>query len=169
MDEQIALIEKIKKRILQEDNSEKIYTIILNEICTTSSLPFGEVWLPDENKVYLKNFVVWDDGNYRLEKFKNFTSLCKFAKGIGLIGKVWQNKKPMWMDDLTSAPDFLRNETAVKCGLKAGFAVPVINGNEVTSVLAFFVSESRMKNKELSDRIFMLASLIGELLKERMD
>ncbi len=56
-----------------------------------------------------------------------FESLSRdtfLPRGSGLPGLAWQREAAVFMEDLASAPRFLRGETAVQAGIRRGLALP---------------------------------------------
>ena len=62
--------------------------------------------------------------------FQQATQTVEFAVGEGLIGQVGVLKQPAWNVDVSTDPDFHRRHAALAAGLKAGFAFPILVGQE---------------------------------------
>ena len=131
----------------QEKTSSSL-KLILQEICETTKFSYGEIWLPDRKSNLLElspNYYTAADVNqHGLELFRECSKGFVMCKGEGLPGRVFLSKKLEWMLDVSveSEESFLRNKIAGICGVKTGFAVPVIKENKVLMVIAFFSTES---------------------------
>lgn len=75
-----------------------------------------------------------------------FESLSRdtfLPRGSGLPGLAWQREAAVFMQDLGSAPRFLRGETAVQAGIRRGLALPCSAQTRQTYVLALLSAASR--------------------------
>ena len=121
---------------------------ILKEICEVTNFNYGEIWLLDSEKNLLElssNYYIAADANQTdLELFHKCSEGFIMSPGEGLPGRVFSNKKPEWMLDVSveSEESFLRNKIAGICGVKTGFAIPIIKRNKVLMIIAFFSVES---------------------------
>ena len=64
----------------------------------------------------------------------------RFSKGTGLPGKVWSTRAPVLFDEFR-AVDFVRSEAARSVGLSAGIGLPIIDGNDLTSVFTILAAQ----------------------------
>jgi putative methionine-R-sulfoxide reductase with GAF domain len=70
-------------------------------------------------------------------EFRRATESATFAKGVGLVGKAWQNKAPFFVDDLAALSDCPRVHAAERAGVQAAVALPVLCKGEVIGVIDF--------------------------------
>lgn len=135
------LIEKIndifESKIINNKTQE-----VIRELCSFSGWPYGEMWQLDEKQKIMKFSTAWFV-NAEYENYKQFSSICKFSPGIGLIGKTWADGKPVIMEDLTAHLNFIRGDVAEKSGFIAGFAVPVKEGDKITAIMDFFITRKQ--------------------------
>lgn len=61
-----------------------------------------------------------------------------FNQADGLIGRAWYAKAVVQMVDLPNNPDYIRLSHARDHQLLSGVAVPIVSGDQVVAVLAFF-------------------------------
>lgn len=118
-------------------------------ICQSTNFSYGEIWLPNSENSFLElssNYhIVADRYQHDLELFYECSQEFVMSEGEGLPGRVFSNKKPEWMLDVSveSEDSFLRNKIAGVCGVKTGFAIPVIEEKKVLIIMAFFSCELR--------------------------
>ena len=121
----------------------------LQEICQLTNFSYGEIWLPNYENDYLQlssdYYVANNRDSLDLELFHECSQEFIMSKGEGLPGRVFSSKKSEWMLDVSieSEGSFLRNKIARVCGVKTGFAIPVIEAEIMTIVMAFFSCEIR--------------------------
>jgi diguanylate cyclase (GGDEF)-like protein/PAS domain S-box-containing protein len=104
-----------------------------------------------------------------LSEFRRQSEAFTFAPGIGLPGKVWSSRQPLWIRDVSIEPDtfFLRSHLAKACGLRAGFGVPILADDQVLAVLVFFMFESRQEDRRLVELITTVAAQLGAVIQRK--
>ena len=113
-------------------------------VCTYNSWPVGHVYVcPPNDPDTLVSADIWhlDDPDH-FATFRQISEEITFARGIGLPGRVLESGEPEWIVDVTKDKNFPRAKLAGDIGVKAGFAVPVMVGDEVTAVMEFFAAEA---------------------------
>lgn len=78
----------------------------------------------------------------RFEPFRAATMSLRFRAGEGLAGAVLESGKPTIVADLMHDPRFQARAEAVAVGLRAAFAVPVLERRRVVGVLVFFSDQT---------------------------
>jgi light-regulated signal transduction histidine kinase (bacteriophytochrome) len=73
----------------------------------------------------------------------------------------------VWVADVTRKPDFMRGPLAQEAGLKAGFALPVLLGDQVLGAIEFFSREPRVPDKWLLQTAMNIGQQIGQLMLRR--
>ncbi|RCJ18212.1 hypothetical protein A6770_06460 [Nostoc minutum NIES-26] len=143
--------------------------LVLRLICNTIGWDFGEAWIPNDDGSILEHSLVWYAEASSLEEFCRQSRTIKFAPGVGLTGRVWQSREPEWIEDVSRVrkPIFLRSPQASKVGLKAGFGVPILAGNQVLAVLVFFKRSSLPVDKRLLLLVRAVASQLGGLIERK--
>ena len=73
-----------------------------------------EIWKPDARGERLE----WADGVYGgLDELREVSQNMQFAKGEGLPGLAWEQRRPLVLNDLFVG-DFQRSDEAARAGLK---------------------------------------------------
>ncbi|WP_445637907.1 histidine kinase [Nostoc sp. DSM 114161] len=143
--------------------------VVLRLICQTISWDFGEAWIPNENNIVLEHSLGWYAEEDSLEEFCRQSKTVTFGFGAGLPGRVWQNQEPEWIEDVSQVtePIFLRSLQAAKVGLKAGFGVPILAGNQVLAVLVFFKRSAVLVDRRLLLLVSAVATQLGGLIERK--
>ncbi len=90
-----------------------------------------------------------------------------FASGVGIPGRVWEQVKPCWIPELAKDDNFPRATVAVKEGLNAAFAFPIVGGEKFVGVMEFFSSEIRQPDDALLAMFGSIGSQIGQFIERR--
>ncbi|MBN3923401.1 PAS domain S-box protein [Nostoc sp. NMS4] len=143
--------------------------VVLRLICHTIGWDFGEAWIPNDDGTVLEHSLGWYGEEISLEEFCYQSKTVKFALGVGLPGRVWQSQEAEWIEDVSKVtqPVFLRSLQAAKVGLKAGFGVPILAGNQVLAVLVFFKRSSVLVDRRLLLLVSAVAAQLGGLIERK--
>ncbi|MEH1821474.1 MAG: PAS domain S-box protein [Nostoc sp.] len=155
--------------ITRASNVKSALALVLRLICHTIGWDFGEAWIPDEDGTVLKHSLGWYSEECSLAEFSRQSQAIKFALGVGLPGRVWQNEEPEWIEDVSKVtePIFLRSQQAAKVGLKAGFGVPIVAGSQVLAVLVFFKRSPVLVDRRLLLLVSAVAAQLGGLIERK--
>lgn len=157
-------ISSVISELNQWGNLNSAETFLVKKICEIHGWPYGEVWSPSLDGKFMKWSGYWTNNQKYFLKFSKFSSLHKFGKGIGLIGRTWNEKKSLWIDNIYTDNNFLRTEVAVQSDLKAAVCIPVLNKEKVLCILCLFMNKLTDEDKTKADEIFNHSTEIGEVL-----
>ncbi|AFY35328.1 PAS domain S-box protein [Calothrix sp. PCC 7507] len=144
--------------------------VVLRLICYTIGWDFGEAWIPSDDNTVLEHSLVWYGENSSLEAFCHQSKTMKLTSGVGMLGRVWQSRQPEWIEDVSQVDTavFMRSLQAAQVGLKAGFGVPILAGDQVLAVLVFFKSSVVPVDKRLLLLVGAVASQLGGLIQRKL-
>jgi hypothetical protein len=143
----------VQKLIRKKISNNDLQTI-LTEICQLTNFDYGEIWLPNDKNDFLElssnYYVTPGNHQYDLELFHECSQGFIMSKGEGLPGRVFLSKESEWILDVSveSEGSFLRNKIAKVCGVRTGFAIPVIVEEKVLMIMAFFTHDHRSYSSE---------------------
>jgi PAS domain S-box-containing protein len=163
--QQINLAGELALVIGAADTLERALQLALRRICETTGWMLGEAWIRSGSK--LEPSPAWYASDSSLEPFRAGGTGLAIDPGFGLPGRAWVTKKPIWMRDVSSDPQFLRKSLATEVGLGAGMAVPVLSDDEVVAVLVFFVSKPREEDEQLIQLVSAIGAQLGALIRRR--
>ena len=165
-EERVALLQAITADIAAASDLSSALEVVLRRVCEKTGWALGQAWLPNEEGTALNCCPAWFATSANLEAFRNSTKNFAFTAGVGLPGRVWARRQPVWIPDVTEDTNFPRGEFARSCGLKAGLGVPIVSGDHVIAVLEFFLHETRDEDERLVKVISAVAAQI-DLMVER--
>jgi PAS domain S-box-containing protein len=84
-----------------------------------------------------------------------------FAPGIGLPGRVWASRQPVWIPDVTQDANFPRAQVAERVGLHTAIGLPIVRGTTVLGVMEFFSGTIAEPTADLLAMMTSVASQIG--------
>ncbi len=137
---------------------EEVGKISLDMVCKTTGWPVGHVYILDNSSGKLVSSKIWHvEDNARFEEFRRITEETQFVSGVGLPGRVLEEKKALWIADVSRDYNFPRAQLAGEIGVRAGFAFPVMIGDQVVAVAEFFTSHV----EELHVKLLKAMSSVG--------
>ncbi len=136
------------------------------EVCDATEWAYGEAWVPSQDRTHLERTDAAYAVSEAYEPFKRVSKRASFTAGEGLPGRVWERSDPVWMENVAAlAPDvFPRTNEAEEVGLKAALGVPVLDGDDIVAVLAFYTPEAKPTDDRLVDIVTTVATELGELM-----
>ena len=138
---------------------------VLKAICQRVGWDMGSMWLAGGAGV-LHCIEVWHAESVRVPEFERATRSCTLAAGVGLPGRVWQSREPLWIEDVPVDGNFPRARFAQQEGLHGGFAFPiVIGGDEVLGVLEFFSRHIQKPDPTLLQTMSTIGSQVGQFIE----
>ncbi len=167
-EEEIRLLQTTMGAHADAEDFHSALGVALRKFCEATGWDYGEAWIPNSEGI-LESSSAWYNSTPILEPFRQLSLDWTFAPGKGLPGKVAASGQPEWIPDVSNTPDglFLRAPIAQLVGLKAGFGVPIICNQKVLAVLAFFMFESRQKDKRLIDLVSCVAAQLGTIIQRK--
>ena len=142
----------------------------LERICSESGWPVGHMYFVDDySKDTLIPSTIWyQSDSERFEAFRKITEASTLKAGVGLPGRVLKSGKPAWIFDVNQDNNFPRAKQAEDIGVRAGFAFPILTGNDVVGVMEFFSSESVRPDEKLLEIMASIGTLLGRVVERKV-
>ena len=110
----------------------------------------------------------WKLGLEAYEDFSKQTFNRMFKKGVGLPGRVWDSKKPTWIEEVTKDSNFPRSQVAKTVGIHGGFGFPIVSGEKFWGVMEVFAKDTTSLDEDLNQLLNNMGSQIGQFM-QRME
>jgi PAS domain S-box-containing protein len=138
----------------------------LREFCETTGWASGQAWLLGEGG--LRSTAAWHAGtNPALAAFVGASRDKLLEAPDPLIDRVLLEGRARGVRDLADGPVSSRGRAATAAGLRAAFAVPVLDGEATIAVLEFHSYEPRDEDEGLLAMVNAVASQLGTLVKRK--
>ncbi|WP_375503914.1 adenylate/guanylate cyclase domain-containing protein [uncultured Nostoc sp.] len=165
-------------RILSESQTVKqVIPQILQSICQNLGWDLGELWAPsqyigtsvqgDSLNAVLRSVEIWSSRLISAREFKAITWQTTYTPGVGLPGRIWIRRLPLWIQDITEDGDTRRSQPAAEAGLHAAFGFPILDDSEILGVMVFFSRDIQPKDKELLQMVGSIGSQIAQFIKRK--
>ncbi len=146
--------------------SEEALSHFLGSTCLTLGWDLGEIWSYSAHNGTFRVLCIWQQIGTRANDFMEVTGRQKFTPGVGLPGILVQSREPIWVEDVTADPRFIRQSAARKAGLHTALAVPIILDQEVTGALILYCCRIMEREEDLVRTLSELCKQIGQLLEK---
>ncbi|HYC43073.1 MAG TPA: EAL domain-containing protein [Noviherbaspirillum sp.] len=140
---------------------------LLEAICENFGWEIGELWDVDEDADTFRRTQAWESPAIAPTEFVAVAKNKTGSASKGLSGRIVRSQQPLWVPDVTTEPAFLRQREAAQLGLRGSFAFPVLLGNKVVGVMAFFSRETRMPDVEMIGMMQVIGSQIGQFIQRK--
>src|SRR5919108_3694823 len=112
---------------------------IVAKVCGVLGWRAGALWLVDEDDGVIRCLATFAVAG--TDDLSGVNAGLTFPPGIGLPGRVWSRREPVWIADVMADTNFPRRRWAERNRIHGAFAVPIKARDEVTGVLEFFGEE----------------------------
>jgi signal transduction histidine kinase len=121
----------------------------------------GMFWEMEKQSQRLRFVDLWHAPDVEAAEFIKDSKDRTFTRGEGLIGRVWETGKPIWIPDVCADPSFRRADMAARAGLHGAFAFPVSKGERLYGVIDCFTRTRREPDRDVLDMLADLGIKVG--------
>ncbi len=166
--EELRLLYAMSVLISSAQDVDTAMELTLRKVAELTGWPFAQVWVPAGTTLTCGPAVYAADVG--LEAFHAASRAVSLACGVGLPGRVWESRQPLWIRDLAAETNFPRLPSAMAAGLRTGVAIPVLAGDEAVAILEFFMRTPTVEDDRLVKLVSAVASQLGSFVqRKRMD
>jgi PAS domain S-box-containing protein len=141
---------------------------ILHALCESAGWDFGAIWELDADAGVIRCVDLWSRPGADVVLFEAATREAALVPDVGLPGRVWAGRMPLWVGDAARDDNFPRWTAAARCGLHAGFGFPILYTNgEVGGVIEIFSRRMSRPDDELLALFASLGSQIGQFIERK--
>jgi PAS domain S-box-containing protein len=140
---------------------------ILKAICECLEWDIGEFWLIDKQRCVLRCTEIYHLPAVNTPEFHVVSREITFPHGIGLPGRVWTSRKPLWIADIIHDAGFLRASVAEKEGLHGACCFPIISKGEFLGAIDFISREIKQPDDDLLNMMSAIGRQIGLFIKHK--
>jgi signal transduction histidine kinase len=163
----LALMHEVTRTINDAANWRQGLRLTVERLCESEGWQAGYVYLPDRADPQTLVPAVGHLRDQRLQSFHRATVQCRFKRGQGWIGLVYDDGRARW---LSAKEDVLRKlvfrrDAAEQVGLQAVVTLPVRSGSGVIGVLELVSNERHAPNEMLLDLLSDIGVQIGKVLE----
>lgn len=145
-------------QVLVEETSLTVAAArVLEVACRSLNWAVGELWQLDESGAEMRLLETWHKPSFDLAEFTEATRKTAFGFSVGVPGRLWSDRHPIWIRDVATDPGFSRSALARRAGLRTACGIPVIALDTVVGAMVFFSDRRR----ELDADLVSISQAIG--------
>jgi PAS domain S-box-containing protein len=157
-EEQVGLLQTITMEVALATDLHAALEVVLRRVCETTGWVLGQSWVPRFDGTAIECSAAWFAADPSVAQFRSGSQNAPLPPGIGLPGRVWLSKKPLWIKDVSVEANFPRAALASDAGLKAALALPIMADGQVIAVIEFFMREPKTEDERLVKVITAVAA-----------
>jgi diguanylate cyclase (GGDEF)-like protein/PAS domain S-box-containing protein len=165
MELRIAIEHDVTRVLEASESIAEASPQLIRVICEALRWACGTRWQPDESGA-LRCADGWGAASPDIQAFLTASRGQAPSRAPGGLNRRVQNeRRPLWLLDVTQEPSFRRAPDAERACLRSAFAFPIKAGAEVIGVMEFFTHEMHQPDTELLDCMAYVGSQIGQFIK----
>ena len=141
---------------------------VIEAVAAVGNWVSGSVWLRNSVSNDLHCSITWNNDTPALAEFAALSKAMVLKSDEGLPGRVMTSRKPVWIEDLATGPNFPRTAASTAAKLKGALAFPLVAVGEVNGVLELFSPQTVRPDDDLLSLMEALGSQIGLFIHRRM-
>ena len=157
------LIQLIDQALSIENDFDKLIDKLIAASIQSELWCYAAYWIVDPKDESLKLLNVnTSTPNDRFSDFVNATKKSVFKEGKGLPGRVFQNKTPCWIPDVSLDENFPRRSYARDCSIYGALAFPILSQGQVIGVFELFSEYALESIESLNIEFISIGMRIGQ-------
>ncbi|BAU47175.1 hypothetical protein SVA_0596 [Sulfurifustis variabilis] len=167
-EEELRLLQRISAAVGEAEDVDSALAVVLRDACRATGWAMGQAWLPYGEGGALKCSPAWYAGVDGLEAFRAASEVWTVpADSPGMLARAWRSRAPVWVSDVSLDAGFGRRAEAMRAGLRAAMAVPVLAGTDLQAVIEFYLREARPEDHHFARTVSGVAAQLGALIRRK--
>jgi signal transduction histidine kinase len=126
---------------------------------------FGQLWYPEPGAHAIKCVPNSYFGDHRFADFHLFSVEQELQRGDNSIpGWIWQNRAPLWIEDLATRDDLLGVEKARAAGFRSSLSGPILIDEDVFAIFEMYSTNFLPLDQTIMAAVVKLGTLLGDIL-----
>jgi PAS domain S-box-containing protein len=164
--DKLQMLFSIAQKIGQSDSLEDVLRFTLEQVCKDTGWDMGEAWIPTtDQKMKYSGAYYYSDPS--LDTFVESSRQFSFEPGKGIPGKVFEQKKSIWVYDLHLDKNYVRRKEVIEHSLFTGVGIPIMADQTVVCSLVFFMKQPRAEDENLMQLVSGIGLQLGELFRRK--
>ncbi|MBW4582298.1 MAG: PAS domain S-box protein [Tildeniella nuda ZEHNDER 1965/U140] len=140
---------------------------ILQALCESLHWDLGQLWRIDAEAAMMHFIATWHQPALDVAEFEAHTQQLTFTPGVGLVGRVWAEKKSVWVVDIAQEQNFQRRSTALDAGFKQACAFPILAEDTVLGIISVFNQKPQQSDDDLLAMMTAIGRQIGQFIERK--
>jgi signal transduction histidine kinase/FixJ family two-component response regulator len=165
-EERLAAEHSITRLLAGAPSLEEAAPAILDVLLESLAMDLGALWVRDTEPGLLRHSTT----RLRAESVADRSlpethRALSFAPGVGLPGRAWQERRNIWVTELSSVPDVHRLDLLARAGLTSAAAFPIQSAGNVLGVLELFTVRRMAHDQAVDNMILAIGGELGQFIQ----
>jgi diguanylate cyclase (GGDEF)-like protein/PAS domain S-box-containing protein len=165
--EQMTAQHAVAAVLSQSDTLGEVIPRLLETICRIGQWDVGAFWGMDASKSALTCIDTWQHNSVDFADFVLLSRQLSCPSAVDLPGRVWEDRRPVWVESVVADPDFSRALMASKDGLHTGFCFPIIGRGSFHGAVELFSREVRRVDQDVIDTMKAVAASVAQFMTRK--
>lgn len=87
------------------------------------------------------------------------------SPGADLAGRVWAERSPLWIADVSADRDLAHRDDLVAAGVRSGFGFPITSGGDVIGVIELYTRRTEPADPSFTEFLRTLGARLGQFVQ----
>jgi PAS domain S-box-containing protein len=143
---------------------------LLRAVCEGLGWDVGALWTQAEGEEVLRCNSLWQSPAVRVDQFATASYNLVLPRGVGLAGRAWQSRQPLWIANVGAQEGLPRARVAAAEGLHGALAMPLAAGERFLGALEFFSAQVKEPDLDLIEMMTTIGGQVGQFIDgQRME
>jgi PAS domain S-box-containing protein len=156
---------EVAQLLVNARSLDEVSETILQSVCRNLAWTCAQLWIVDRDRSALRRTAGWCGQVPQTCFFDELSTFDRMEAGVGLPGRIWASKDPLWIEEVESDPNFPRAAMLRRLGLRSAFGFPLIVAGEVAAVLELFSAERRPREESTVTAASTFGTQIGQFIQ----
>jgi len=156
---------EVTRLLVNAKTIEEVADAILETLCRKLSWACAQLWRVDREAGILRRSAGWCSDALRQSDADALARVDSLKRGGGVLGRIWQEREPVWIEDMGLDDSLPRAALARTIGIKAVFGFPLIVSGEVSAIIELLSTERRPAEQSTMKMATAIGSHIGQFIE----
>jgi signal transduction histidine kinase len=153
----LRAIHAVSRVLAEETSSQAVAPRILAALGGALDYSLGTFWAPIEQ--HLVPIASWAADDVATP-WHEVTTQQRYELGKGLPGRVWKDRAPVWVEDITTM--LPRHAVLDAEHIRAGLGFPIVAGSELLGVIDLFTRRPEGRDEDLASVLATIGGHLGQ-------
>ncbi|HXG58267.1 MAG TPA: ATP-binding protein, partial [Thermoanaerobaculia bacterium] len=152
----------VARIVSEHGEAGEVLSLLLDAVRDVFHWAVGLVWVPRRERDVLRVAALSPREGF--ESIAAASGTAQIARDEGVIGEVWGEGTPRWLENVANEPRYTRARAAAADRLKTAIAVPIAVGTEVLGVIELLDVHERPRDEGFLSFLEEVSTQIGHFL-----
>jgi signal transduction histidine kinase len=157
----------VARQLADADDPEVALKSVLQALCEAEAWEYGRFWRVDEAAGVLRFAASWSAPGSAIAAYMTVSEDTVFRPGAGMVGRVWESGRPMWVSDLSVKRRTMTAALPPGVTLHGACMFPVAWRGRTMGVMSFVSREVREPDLRLLEAFRVIGSQVAQFLQRQ--